>query len=336
MINIAITYNKRTGKNEEQGELYYPEEIDHIINAIDSLGYRTTAVEVSGPPDEMVDRLLAASPDLIFNIAEGRSFQGIAREAYYPVIFELLGLPYTGGKPSVLYASLDKRLTAKLLKVRGITIPKGAVLTPEKPEIPDEIPSPLFLKPNYEGSGKGISQESVVEDREEAQQRVRELLEKYSSGVLVEQFISGRELTVPFLDDYPGTLLEIVEHDFSKARGKYNIYDYELKMTDENVRTHCPPHLDMDLRLRILDYAARIRKALPCYDFGRIDLRLREDGTIYFLEINPLARLMPDGSLIIAAKEKGLEYEEVFNCIIKSAARRNRIPLDGTKRKQEK
>ncbi|MDZ7796432.1 MAG: hypothetical protein U5N56_05035 [Candidatus Marinimicrobia bacterium] len=99
MINIAITYNERTGKNEEEGELYYSGEIDKIVNAISSLGYKTTAVEVSGPPDEMVDRLLAARPDLIFNIAEGRSFQGIAREAYYPVIFELLGLPIPAGNP---------------------------------------------------------------------------------------------------------------------------------------------------------------------------------------------------------------------------------------------
>ncbi len=326
-MKIAVTYNRRTDETEEQSEMYRPEEIERLTAAIESLGHSVTAVEASGPSTELVDNLLEVQPDLIFNVAEGKPHQGVAREAHYPAIFDLMGIPYTGGRASVLYVGLDKRLTEKLLGVRGISVPKGMLLTSEAPNLPEDLPVPLFIKPNYEGTSKGISQKSVVEDREEARRRIKELLAEYPEGVSVEQFIPGRELTVPFLDEWPGKLLEIVEHEFAETEGEYAIFDYQTKQSDGGVKTVCPPELTPETRAAVLDCADNVRRALPCHDFGRIDFRLHENGTPYFIEINPLARLMSDGSLIVAAAEKGLSYEEVMDCIIRSAARRHRIPL---------
>lgn len=326
-MKITLTYNQRTDDSEAQGELYRPEEIKRLTAAIESLDHAVTAVEVSGPSAELVDKLLDAKPDLIFNVAEGSPHQGVAREALFPAIFEMMGIPYTGGRASVLYVGLDKRLTEKLLSARGITVPKGILLNPQNPELPDDMPLPLFVKPNYEGTSKGISQQSVVEDRGEAQRRIKELLAEYPEGVSVEQFIPGRELTVPFLDEWPGKILEIVEHEFLEKQGEHAIFDYQAKQSDHGVKSVCPAKLASPTRAAVLDCADKIRRALPCHDFGRIDFRLHENGTPYFIEINPLARLMPDGSLIVAATEKGLSYEEIMDCIIRSAARRYRIPL---------
>lgn len=334
-MRIALTYNQRTEDTVEQSELYRPEEIELLRDGIASHDHEVTLVEMSGTAEDIVDRLLEARPDLIFNVAEGTEELGIAREAYFPSIFTQLGIPYTGGGPSLLQIGLDKRLTEKILDIRGITTPKGALITREEPELPENLPLPLFLKPNYEGSSKGITQESVVESYDDARELLDKMLEEYPKGVEVSQYIPGRELTVPFLEAWPGQLLEIVEHDFSALDSEYKIFDYKAKRDQsEKIKIICPAELDYNERQKVLELADRILDAVPCPDLGRVDIRLHEDGTPYFIEINPLPRLMPDGSLVIAAKEKGLSFEDIIGRIILSAARRYDIPLhpklDGT------
>ena len=319
-MRITLAYNLRKEESEETSELLRPEEVDRIYNSISELGHTVTKVEVSGTPDEIVDGLVKSRPELVFNVAEGTS--GEAREAYYPAIYEQLGLAYTGGGSSLLYVNLDKRLSEKIMNTKGIPVPHGTMVTPEEPDLPEDMPFPLIIKPNYEGTSKGIYQKSVVKDRKEAEELIRELLEKFPQGLDVEQYIEGRELTIPMLEAWPGGLLEIVEHSFKKARGKYDIYDYELKQTDEGVEMICPAHLSPVERQNVLSVADRVFKMMPCPDLGRVDIRLHKDGTPYFIEVNPLTRIQPDGSLIIAAKHRGLEFTDVMRLVIESAARR--------------
>lgn len=326
-MRIALTHNLRTEETQDQSEWYREDEVQLLIDSIEKLEHEVIPIEVSGPIDQTIDTIIDARPDLIFNVAEGGREHGTAREAYFPAVFTRLGIPFTGGGPALLHVNLDKRLTETLMDVRGIRTPRGANLTPEHRDIPEDMPFPAIVKPNAEGTSKGITQDSVVEDAEAAQTRVDELLKTYPAGVEIEQFLQGKELTVPFLQDYPGQILEIVEHDFSKARGEYDIYDYELKQTDENVELHCPARLDNDTRQAVLDMCASVLKAMPCPDLGRIDIRLDADDRPYFLELNALPRLMPDGSLIIAAKDKGMDYPEIMRRIIRSAARRYEIPI---------
>ncbi|MFP4052261.1 MAG: D-alanine--D-alanine ligase, partial [Phycisphaerae bacterium] len=101
-MRIALTHNLRTEESEEQSEAYRQEEVDILLDAIGKLGHEVIPVEASCRPEELVDRLIQARPALIFNVAEGLPDQGIAREAFCPAIFEQLGIPYTGGGPSLL------------------------------------------------------------------------------------------------------------------------------------------------------------------------------------------------------------------------------------------
>lgn len=131
------------------------------------------------------------------------------------------------------------------------------------------------------------------------------------------------------LESFPGHLLEIVEHTFS-GESKYKIFDYESKTRGEDegtVEVVCPPELSPQERHDVLALAERIFRIMPCPDLGRVDIRLHEDGTPYFIEINPLPRLLADGSMIIAAKAKGIDHAEVFDMVIRSAARRYGISL---------
>jgi D-alanine--D-alanine ligase len=329
-MRITLAYNARTEASEAQAELLYPEDVDRIVDALTQLRHKVTAVEVSGKPNQIVDRLLDSEPDLIFNAAEGTI--GSAREAFYPGIYEQLGLPFTGGNASLLHLNLDKHLAKTVVASRGVRVPRGTLVTAAERRLPEDLEYPLFIKPNSEGSSKGITQDSVVETPEACERLIDQLLPGYPAGLVVEEFIAGRELSVPFLEAFPGKVLEVVEHTFDLDRigAKYNVYDYDMKQGGARaaaVHVVCPAPLEAKTRKRVHELARRVFEVMSCPDLGRVDVRLREDGTPFFIELNPLPSLHPQASLMTAAGARGLDFKEALRLVIRSAARRYGIPL---------
>ena len=329
-MRITLAHNLRTENSESEAELLFQEDVDRIVEALSSLRHKVTPVEVSGRPDEIVERLLDSDPDLIFNVAEGTV--GSSREAFYPGLYEQLGIPFTGGNASLLHMNLDKHLAKTVIASRGIHVPRGALVTPTDRELPAGLEYPLFIKPNSEGSSKGITQSSVVETPEACRRMIDALLPQYPTGLVVEEFISGRELSVPFLEALPGQVLEIVEHTFDLGAlgSKYNVYDYEMKQGGDRAKAvgvRCPAVLTAEERRATVDMARKVFQVMSCPDFGRVDVRLREDGTPFFIELNPLPSLHPNASLMHAARARGLDAAEMFRLVIRSAARRSGIPL---------
>jgi D-alanine--D-alanine ligase len=329
-MRITIAYNLRGDDSEATAELISAEDIDRIYKTISSLQHTVSVVEVSGKPNEVIERLLDSEPELIFNLAEGTI--GSSREAFYPGLYEQMGVPFTGGNASLLHLNLDKHLAKTVLAARGISVPQGVLLTPKDQVLPDGLNYPLIIKPNSEGSSIGISQDSVVENPDAARKRIREMLSYYPAGLVVEEFITGRELSVPFLENYPGKILDIVEHtfDLEKTGGKYNIYDYGLKQgtsAADSVHVICPARINAQEEKAVLDMARQVFDIMTCPDLGRVDIRLHSNGQPYFIELNPLPSLHPDASMMVAAKIRGLEFREVIRLIIRSAARRYGLAL---------
>jgi D-alanine--D-alanine ligase len=324
-MRITIAYNLRGDDSEATAELISAEDIDRIYKAIVSIQHTATVVEVSGKPNDVIERLVDSEPDLIFNLAEGTI--GSSREAFYPGLYEQMGIPFTGGNASFLHLNLDKHLAKTVLASRGIRVPRGILVTPKDSKLVDELQYPLMIKPNSEGSSIGISQDSVVETPGQARKRIDELLKHYPAGLVVEEFITGRELSVPLIEGFPGKVLDIVEHtfDLQKSGGRYNIYDYDLKQgtsVGESVNVICPAEISPKEEKAVLDMARNVFDVMTCPDMGRVDIRLHTNGEPFFIELNPLPSLHPAASLMIAAKLRGLEFRDVLRLIIRSAARR--------------
>jgi D-alanine-D-alanine ligase-like ATP-grasp enzyme len=201
-MRITLAYNLKKKHHEAQAELLSEEDVGRLLGALRQLGHQVMPVEVTGSSDQVVDRLLDSKPELVFNVAEGT--EGPMREAIYPAIYRHLGLPFTGGGTALLLVDLNKRLAEKVLAVQGVLVPKGKLVTPRNPDLPEHLTCPLIIKPNFEGSGMGIHQDSVVGSPEEARQAIARLLKVYPDGLDVEEFIPGRELSVPMLEDWPG------------------------------------------------------------------------------------------------------------------------------------
>jgi D-alanine--D-alanine ligase len=337
-MKITIAYNLRRDDTEATAELLSESDISRISGAIASLHHTVTVVEVSGKPNDVVERLIDSEPDLVFNLAEGTI--GSSREAFYPGLYEQMGIPFTGGNASLLHLNLDKHLAKTVLASRGIHVPSGVLITEKERILPNNLQYPLFIKPNSEGSSKGITQDSVVETPEKAKNLINRLIGQYPSGLVVEEFIGGRELSVPFIESFPGKLLDIVEHtfDLTKTGGKYNIYDYDMKQGGEaakSVNVICPARITPREEKAVLHIARQVFDIMSCPDVGRVDIRLHTNGQPYFIELNPLPSLHPDASLMTAARSRGLEFRDVMRLIIRSAARRYNIPLRAAKQSKK-
>jgi D-alanine-D-alanine ligase len=336
-MRIAFTHNLRLSDLEEEAEFDTGDTVDLIAGAIERLGHRVERIEVSGPASRTATRLEAFGPDLIFNTAEGR--RGRFREAFYPALFDELGMPYTGSGAWVLAISLDKQLTKLMLQQHGVLTPRWQYLEDPLRLVPTALRFPVLVKPNFEGSSKGITQDSVVEDAGRLHQVVSEALRSYPAGVIVEEYIRGRDITVPFLEaaapERSGVLqpVEYVIDERALAGRRHAIYDYELKTTlDEYVSVRAPARLTREEGARLQASASTVLQVLGVRDLGRIDFRLGDDGQLYFLEVNALPSLQPGAGIYAAAALEGLHVDGVLGAVIQSAERRWNLEVPRSRR----
>ena len=331
-MKIAFTHNLRLTDAEEEAEFDSAETVGAIAQALLAAGHEVEKIEVSGPASHLAARIEAYAPDLIFNTAEGR--RGRAREAFYPALFEELGFPYTGSDAYVLTVTLDKWLTKLVLAGQGVDTPRARLVTARDllgvTEGSYGVPVPAIVKPNYEGSSKGIGDESVARDSRTLRALIEKLAKAYPQGVLAEEFIQGIDVTVPFVEGMGDEgVLAPVEYVIDPAsRSKYNIYDYRLKNIEPGkVAVRCPAELPRDVTARLRGISKQVVRALGLRDVGRIDFRLGEDGRIYFLEVNALPSLGPRTDVFAAARREGLSYEATIAAVVKSAALRWNLPM---------
>jgi D-alanine-D-alanine ligase len=342
-VKIAFTHNLRLTDSEDEAEFDSVETVDAVASGLREGGHEVEKIEVTGPASHLAARIESYGPDIIFNTAEGR--RGRSREAFYPALFEELGFPYTGSDAYVMTVTLDKWMTKLVLGAQGIDTPRARLVVPDDMQRGRDVGMlglafPVIVKPNYEGSSKGIGDDAVARDARALLDMLPRALRKYPAGVLVEEFIPGTDVTVPFVEgvgDDGGVLMPVDYVIEPAARTRFNIYDYRLKSSDAGrVSVRCPPDLQRDVVARLRALTKSVVRTLGIRDLARVDFRLGEDGRIYLLEVNALPSLEPGSSTFSAAAREGLDYEATLRAIVTSAAQRQGllVPQVGKQRKR--
>jgi D-alanine--D-alanine ligase len=329
-MRIALAHNLRLTNAVEDAEFDPPATIDALARALSRAGHDVERVDVTGPPSRLVARLEAYSPDIIFNIAEGR--RGRVRRGFYAALFEELGMPATGSDAYTLCITLDKSLTKKVLAGCGVSSPRGRLVTRQTLRSGglDDLVYPVIAKPNYEGSSKGITQSSVAEDAIDLGRAVDELLDSYPEGVLVERYVPGLDVRVYKIDGIagpaisPGGVLPPVDVrvDPSYVR-KFAIYDYALATERLALVTPARAELSPKVAGRVTELAERVFAALGVRDLGYIDLRVTSDGEVFFLSATPLPSLETGGPFALAAQLGGLDYDAAMLAVLRAACARS-------------
>lgn len=331
-MKIALTYNLKK-KDETKPADYFSEcdseeTIGAIVCALRTKGHTVETIDVEYP--NLLSYFRKNTVDMVFNIAEGKS--GKFRESEVPALLDYLNIPYTGSSTFSLALALNKALTKKILKAENIPTPHFQVFARGNEELDPDLKFPLIVKPNCEGSAKGINKTNVVNTKQELYEQTKKTINGYGQEALVEEFIEGKELTVGILENGKTTILPILEIDFSncKKSGEY-FYSWRMKeyQGDEEqglVPTfHCPARLDRETEERVKEAALRTHRAVGCLDISRTDIRLSSDNIPYVLEINPLPGLDPkESNFPIMAYAAGMKYEDLIEAILISASERNK------------
>jgi D-alanine-D-alanine ligase len=266
--------------------------------------------------------------DFVFNIAEGAGRR--CREAVPAAICEFLGIPFTGSDALTLAATLDKSVARRIVQP-DVPVARGVLVQdPADERGLDALCYPVVVKPNDEGSSKGIRPQSLCADAAAAAGRSRWLRDRYACPVLVEEFLPGVEVTAGVRGNGSGaSLIGLMEVAPAVERGEPFLYCLDTKRNfRRDVRYHVPPRLGAADIEQIQALALQAYRLLGCRDIARIDFRLDAAGRPRFLECNPLPGLNPDSSDIVIMSRatwpgRSRPYQDLVQGILRDAAERH-------------
>jgi D-alanine-D-alanine ligase len=321
-MKVGLTYDLRSWyidrgySMDETAEFDKQETVDALENSLKLMGHETEPV---GNVFQLIEALAAGKKwDIVFNIAEG--LYGDGRESVVPAILDQYKIPYVFSGPVIMGLSLNKHLAKLLVAASGVPVSPGCLITEFKDMEKCHLRYPLFVKPVSEGTGKGITEKSLVKTPVELSKMVKWILEEFRQPALVEEYLPGREFTVGIVGYGEDAVvvggMEVMTAD--------NLpYSVEVK---ENYQNYCKyKPLDIDIADECKSVALSAWKALDAVDAGRVDLKADRNGKICFIEANPLAGLNPIHSdLPILSRMYGIEYQTLMEMIMKSAVKRIR------------
>jgi D-alanine-D-alanine ligase len=277
-----------------------------VASGLLRLGYEVHKIDLRG---EDIDALDGIDVDIAFITLHG----GFGEDGRLQAMLEQKGIAYTGSGPQASALAMDKLEAKRLFMKRGLFTPSYLKLSRETPvdqliASAELIGYPLVIKPRAEGSSIGVSihqgPQGLLEGFREAARQGPE--------IIVERYISGRELTVSILE---GKALPIIELRFSRR-----FFDYKAKYEDKGTAYIVSPRLG-DIAEEIKACAVEAFNCLGCEGFGRVDMIL--SGTKpYILEVNSVPGLTERSLLPKAARAAGIEFPELCERIVLDALRK--------------
>ncbi|MGI6129113.1 MAG: D-alanine--D-alanine ligase family protein [bacterium] len=291
----------------------YDEAFQHMM-AIKEAGFDATLIEWKKDPKETLKNILNQNVSLVFNAS---SLKEVA-------FLEAFDIPFVGSGIDLVATS--KAARKKIVAFHGLPTPKFFVVR-SSDKIPEHsLKYPLFVKPvRGRGSG-GISEENIVKHPNALPKVVDKITQQIGQPALVEEFITGREITVGVIGNENPRISPILEIEYNSATTN----TYEHKMLDNEI-IHCPADFSKSEERKIKHTVKSIYKVLNARDFGRIDMIVALDGTPYFLEINTFAGLtMSTGKahksyMGYMAEAEGLSASEFIGAIVRYALERYKV-----------
>lgn len=246
-------------------------------------------------------------PDVVFIALHGKG----GEDGTVQGMLEILGIPYTGSGVLASALAMDKAMAKRVLTAAGVTMPQSVTAKMGDKTClaltEDALPLPWIVKPSNGGSTLGMT---IVEDAEDLGPALATAFE-HDDTVLVEQFISGTEITVPILGNEQLDVLPIVE-----IVPHSGFYDYAAKYTAGATDEIVPARLSEAIAKKARAIALTCHTTLGCRGMSRTDMIVTHSGEIYTLEVNTIPGMTPTSLLPRSAEAAGLPFPRLLDRLI--------------------
>ncbi len=274
-----------------------------IVEALDPAKYVVSSFDTGkGLPFTGGETL----PDVVVIALHGPGGEDGTIQGY----LELLGVPYTGSKVLASALAMDKAMTKRILRAGSVRTPGDITLTgpsdPKRRSL-NSLELPVVVKPNTQGSTIGMT---IVKNEADIEQALDAAFE-HDQIVIVEEFISGTEITVPIIGNDTLEILPIVE-----IVPKSGFYDYQSKYTAGATEEICPARLSPEIAAEVRHLAKLSHELLGCRGMSRTDMIVDKAGLPWVLEVNTIPGMTPLSLLPCSASTAGYSFAELLDRLI--------------------
>lgn len=266
-----------------------------VLSALQSLGLDAVAVDVTS-----TEISLPEGTGLCFNLIHGT----FGEDGQLQTILEAMGIPYTGARAESSRIAFDKALAKKAFLTANVPTPKSEVIDCTHGPVMPSFPPPFVVKPPREGSSVGIE---IVKTPQQAEAAIAKAAQ-ISNDLLIEEFISGAELTVPVINGEAYPVIHIIPPE--------GVYDMATKYPWLSGKTTgsqyiCPADLDLETTMAVQAAAVAAHKALKLEVYSRVDVMLDAENRPYVLEANTIPGMTETSLLPKSAAAGGLTFPEL-------------------------
>ena len=312
---------------DEEYERRMREELDwrtegHVVTALKALGHEVHLGAIYKNPRDVIDLVERIQPDLVWNFVQ--TFHGTRHfESHIAGVLELCRVPYTGCGHRALMLCQDKALSKEILKHHRVPVAPFVVSRRTQPlkKLSRAI-FPVMVKPLAEEGSVGISRDSFAETEEQALARIHFLHGRLKQDVIIERYVWGREIYMGVIGNDRLKVLPPRELKFSKVpEGEPKFASFKAKW-DEGYRERWgifsgfPDDLSESLQRSLATVAKRVFRALQMRGFGRIDLRLTDEGKLVVVEANPNPEIAQGEDIAEAAAKVGIPYNDLIERLV--------------------
>jgi len=287
----------------------------------DALKTRFASVSLFELNEKNIKKLPVNNTDCFFNLCGG--IGDMPQSEHLAVqLLEESGVPYTGSSAEAVALTTDKVATKEIFT--KYCIPTPAYYVSQGADIePDGIKLPVMVKPVAQDCSLGISQKSVLRQWGGLKSRVEEVAKHYGGDVLVEEYISGREIRMSVLGNGSNAVvLPASELVFGKSYNhKFKIFDFAAKWLPETINYQdtyavANPKLTSKICKLLADISLLTYQITGCHGYARIDIRLSPKGIPFVLEVNANPAIGPNDALVTSARSAGISYPELLERIV--------------------
>ena len=284
-----------------------------VAEALAERGHSVILEDVVSPRDFVI-KWPAFNADGVFIALHGEW----GEDGRFQTCLDAYGIPYTGSGPEACMFAMDKMAARLLFSINNVPVPEGSIvekdsLTGIREEEMLHRYGELIVKPNRGGSTVGVT---IAKSSKELSDGIENCWKAYKNEdkALIEQYIPGREITVPVWEKMGGEVIALPAIDIRPHSG---FYDYKNKYTSGSTEYICPADFTAEMTRKIGDFAILAHKSLGCRSYSRTDFRITDEGDIYVLEVNTAPGMTATSLVPKSARAYGMGFGEFLESVIK-------------------